>query len=122
MKKMLVLLLAVVMLLSLCASSYAEDAKYEIKDAIYDGLAVTGKVEHVEGTGELEKVYVRVTLFYANGTFAVMVPRVVDGEFYAGVLTDTIHVAVQVVNNRAQVAPPANDAIYGYGVAKIDKK
>ena len=123
-KKILCGIMIAATLLSLCSAAFAADApQYTVSDAVYYyGEAVEGKVEHVADTAELAKVYARVTLFYADGTFAVMVVPVIDGEFYAGVLTATVHVAVQVVDNKKQVEPPANDGIYGYGVAKIEKK
>ncbi|MBR4540036.1 MAG: hypothetical protein IKO52_14500 [Clostridia bacterium] len=123
MKRILCGFMMAVILLGVCSAAFAADEiKYTVSDAVYDGEAVTGKVEHVADTGELAKVYARVTLFYADGTFAVMVVPVIDGEFFAGVLTATVHVAVQVVDNKKQVAPPKNDGIYGYGVAAIEKK
>lgn len=95
------------------------DPKYEVKDAVYDGEAVSGKVSHVDDTKELVNAYARVTFFYADGTFAVMVVPVEDGEFYAGATTATVHVAVQIVDNAKQITPPATDAIYGNGSAEM---
>lgn len=95
------------------------DPKYEVKDAVYDGEAVSGKVAHVDDTKELTAAYARVTFFYADGTFAVMVVPVEDGEFYAGATTATVHVAVQIVDNAKQITPPATDAIYGNAAAEM---
>lgn len=123
MKKILCGLMTVIILMGVCSAAFAADEiKYTISDAVYDGQAVTGKVEHVADSGELAKVYARVTFFYANGTFAVMVVPVIDGEFFAGALTATVHVSVQVVDNKKQVSPPKTDEIYGYSNAKIDIK
>jgi len=94
-------------------------AKYEVKDAVYDGMAVTGKVAHVADTKDLANVFARVTFFYADGTFAVMVVPVEDGEFYAGATTATVHVAVQIVDNAKQITPPAEKDIYGNAPATM---
>lgn len=97
-------------------------AKYTLTNVAYDGMAVSGKVAHVDGTKELDKVYVRVTFFYTDGTYAVFVVPVEDGEFYAGATTACAHIAVQVVDNNKQVAPPKTDAIYGNANAKMEDK
>ena len=97
-------------------------AKYTLSGVAYDGMAVSGKVAHVDGTKELDKVYVRVTFFYTDGTYAAMVVPVEDGEFYAGATTACQHIAAQVVDNVKQVAPPKTDAIYGNANAKMENK
>lgn len=77
MKKILALLLATLMLLSLVGAAMAEtvtatdthEAKYTLADVKYDGRNVTGKVVHVDGTAVVEKISVRVTFYIFNNYY-----------------------------------------------------
>ena len=77
-----------------------KDPEYKAVDGKFDAdeMMVSGKVEHVEGTGEAEKLYARITFFMADGTFTVTTAPVVDGAYEAMNSGDIIHIAVQVTN------------------------
>ncbi|MBQ6646818.1 MAG: hypothetical protein IJM56_09080 [Clostridia bacterium] len=77
-----------------------KDPEYKAVDGKFDAdeMMVSGKVEHVDGTGEVETLYARVTFFMADGTFTVTTAPVVDGAYEAMNSGDIIHIAVQVTN------------------------
>ena len=107
MKKVVSLLIVAVMLTGLVGIALADtaSAQYKLVDVKYDGKNVTGKIVHVDGTPEVEKISVRVTFFIfnnyymatsmtarADGTFSItgvgpieyitVLARAVDGENY----------------------------------------
>jgi len=93
MKKILALLLASVMMLSLVGTAMADtltttattttaEAKYTLTDVKYDGKNVTGRVIHVDGTAVVEKISVRITFFIFNNYYMATSQTVrADGTF-----------------------------------------
>jgi hypothetical protein len=109
MKKVISLLtVAMLLIVMLCSFSSAEtvDPKYSATAEFNsDELILSGNVSHQAGTAEIERVYVRITYFMADGSFTV-VPAVVteEGNFESMISGNVLHISVQVINS-ARIVP-----------------
>ena len=109
MKKVISLLtVAMLLIVMLCSFSSAEaiDPKYSATAEFNsDELILSGNVSHQPGTAEIERVYVRITYFMADGSFTV-VPAVVteEGNFESMISGNVLHISVQVINS-ARIVP-----------------
>ena len=118
MKKVVALLLGVILLATTLASTALADTaepKYTATASFdADELLLSGTVKHTEGTGESERLYVRVTYFMADGSYTV-VPAVVAPDFtFESMFSGTVvHIAVQVVNS-SKIVPGTYTRFGGY--------
>lgn len=125
MKKVLSILLTTMLVATLLLTAFAEgstnnpaldsQAKYNIKDATFnkDEMFLTGTVEHDASTDSVDRVYARITFFFADGSFTAFATIVDDdGTFQAMCSGDVIHIAVQVTNN-TKVRPGQYNAYGG---------
>jgi len=109
MKKVTSLLtVAMLLIVMLCSFSSAEaiDPKYSATAEFNsEELILSGNVSHQPGTAEIERVYVRITYFMADGSFTV-VPAVVteEGNFESMISGNVLHISVQVINS-ARIVP-----------------
>lgn len=109
MKKVISLLtVAMLLIVMLCSFSSAEtvDPKYSATAEFNsEELILSGNVSHQPGTAEIERVYVRITYFMADGSFTV-VPAVVteEGNFESMISGNVLHISVQVINS-ARIVP-----------------
>ena len=69
-------------------------------EAVFDKeeMILSGTVTHIEGTEELEKLFARITYFYADGTRIVVSASVTDGMFESMTTGDVVYVNVQIVD------------------------
>ena len=62
--------------------------RYTVKDFVYDGIRISGKLVHVEGTPEAKELFIRLDLLLPDGSIMIFVSPVLreDGIFEIGVL------------------------------------
>lgn len=111
----LTFLLAIVCLVSCCAFAQAEESapQYSFSNVNYDGSAITGQLVHREGTGECEQLYVRVTVFLANGSYmTVVIPVDSDLSFEGGASGNFVYVGM-VATGTMKCVNPGGWASYG---------
>jgi len=67
---------------------------------------VEGTVAHVDGTEEIEVLYVRATLFLADGSTSISVlPVYPDGTFVQAFTGNVVHVTFVVTDTRSCLNP-----------------
>lgn len=82
-----------------------KDPAYTV-EAIHDGEYVTGAVEHDPWTKEADKLFVRVTLFLADGTTSISVSVVnEDGTFEVGATGNIVHIEIALTGTAKAVKP-----------------
>ena len=113
--KLVAVVALIAMLLCSFASAEGTAPKYTASAAFdAEELLLEGVVNHTEGTPEVERLFVRVTYFMADGSY-IVVPAVVteEGTFESMISGNVLHIAVQVVNS-AKIVPGTYTRFGGY--------
>ena len=80
-------------------------ARYIVEEFNYDGEYLTGNLKHVEGTGEADRLFLRVTLFLGDGSTSISVNYVDEDTltFEAGASGNIVHISVAVTGTSRSV-------------------
>jgi len=71
--------------------------RYTVEGFSYDGDYITGRLTHTPGTPEAERLFVRITLFLADGSTSVTINLVDDdAAFEAGASGAIVHISLAV--------------------------
>lgn len=94
-----------------------DPAAYELADVKFDGSAITGKLVHVEHTAKVDALFVRTTVFLADGSYMITVAPVADDlTFEIGASGDFVYVGMVVTGTMKSVAPGSFETFGSYGM------
>ena len=94
-----------------------DPAAYELADVKFDGSAITGKLVHVEHTGKVNALFVRTTVFLADGSYMITVAPVADDlTFEIGASGDFVYVGMVVTGTMKSVAPGSFETFGSFGM------
>ena len=83
-----------------------DPAAYTLSDVKFDGSAITGNVVHVEHTAKVDALFVRTTVFLADGSYMITVAPVADDlTFEIGASGDFVYAGLVVTGTMKSVAP-----------------
>jgi hypothetical protein len=102
---------------TICGDTYTEEVPfefgetpvYEFGEVSYIGKAVVGNVIHDETTVEAKRLYVRLTIFFVDGTYAIVRDIVEDGQINVPVYGNVDSIGVELIGASDSLNPGEYD-------------